>query len=148
MDPTKPLTEPTLPPRTPAAGPVGSGDGPGGESRAPGKDTGSPAGLAFAMLAVVQATLIFTITLIAVPLPAIGREFGLSAADLVLVNAAYGLPYSGLLLFGGRLADRYGGRPMFVLGLVLFGLASAAAAWAPSFEALVAVRFSQGLGAA
>ncbi|MFJ3934976.1 MFS transporter [Streptomyces parvus] len=148
MDLTEPLTEPTLPPRTPAAGPVGSGDGPGGESRAPGKDTGSPAGPAFAMLAVVQATLIFTITLIAVPLPAIGREFGLSAADLVLVNAAYGLPYSGLLLFGGRLADRFGGRPMFVLGLVLFGLASAAGAWAPSFEALVAVRFSQGLGAA
>ncbi|QPL92271.1 MFS transporter [Streptomyces clavuligerus] len=145
MDPTKPLTEPKLPPRTPAAGPVGSGDGPGGGHRAPGKDTGSPAGLAFVMLAVVQATLIFTITLIAVPLPAIGREFGLSAADLVLVNAAYGLPYSGLLLFGGRLADRYGGRPMFVGGCSARG---GGAAWAPSFEALVAVRFSQGLGAA
>ncbi|WP_103535273.1 MFS transporter [Streptomyces sp. SM11] len=144
MDPAQPLTEPAPPPRGTASGRVGSGDG----GRASGQDARTPAGLAFVMLAVVQSTLIFTITLIAVPLPEIGREFGLGTADLVLVNAAYGLPYSGLLLFGGRLADRFGGRPMFVLGLVLFGLASAAAAWAPSYEALVAVRFSQGIGAA
>ncbi|MCX4967149.1 MFS transporter [Streptomyces sp. NBC_00654] len=103
---------------------------------------------AFAVLAVVQATLIFTITLIAVPLPDIGREFGLSPADLVLVNAAYGLPFSGLLLFGGRLADRYNGRRMLVTGLAVFALASATAGFAPGFEALVAVRFAQGVGAA
>lgn len=114
------------------------------------EDPGEPprTSLAFAVLAVIQATLIFTITLIAVPLPDIGREFGLGPADLVLVNAAYGLPFSGLLLFGGRLADRYNGRRMFMTGLVVFGLASATAAFAPAFEALVAVRFTQGIGAA
>ncbi|MFI1382188.1 MFS transporter [Embleya sp. NPDC020886] len=106
------------------------------------------AGLAFAVLGTVQATLIFTITAIGVPLPDIGREFGLGSADLVLLSAAYGLPFSGLLLFGGRLADRYGGRPMFTVGLVVFGLASAIAAIAPGFAVLVAVRFGQGLGAA
>ncbi|PCG86230.1 MFS transporter [Streptomyces sp. WZ.A104] len=142
MDPAQPLTEPTPPPPPPSSPLPPSSTPPSPASPA------SPAGPAFAMLAVVQATLIFTITLIAVPLPRIGQEFDLSAADLVLVNAAYGLPYSGLLLFGGRLADRYGGRPVFVLGLVLFGLASATAALAPTFEALVAVRFSQGVGAA
>ncbi|SHF89814.1 MFS transporter [Streptoalloteichus hindustanus] len=105
-------------------------------------------GLAFAVLAVVQASLIFTITLISVPLPDIGREFGLGSADLVLVQAAYGLPYSGLLLFGGRLADRFGGRRVFAAGLAVFGLASATAAVVPGFEALVAVRFTQGIGAA
>ncbi|MET9297418.1 MFS transporter [Streptomyces sp. NPDC003077] len=105
-------------------------------------------GLGFAVLAVVQCTLIFTITLISVPLPIIGREFGLGSADLVLVSAAYGLPYSGLLLFGGRLTDRYVGRRMFVVGLAVFGLASAAAAFAPSFWALVGLRFTQGIGAA
>ncbi len=115
---------------------------------AAGTDTGGRAGLIFAVLGTVQATLIFTITLIAVPLPDIGQEFGLSSAQLVLVNAAYGLPYSGLLLFGGRLADRYRGRPMFVVGLVVFGLASVVAALVPTFEGLVAVRFTQGVGAA
>ncbi|WP_438484847.1 MFS transporter [Streptomyces sp. S186] len=106
------------------------------------------AGLAFAVLGIVQATLIFTITLISIPLPDIARELGLGSADLVLLQAAYGLPYSGLLLFGGRLADRYGGRRLFTAGLALFGLASAAAAFAPTFEALVTVRFTQGVGAA
>ncbi|WP_406290747.1 MFS transporter [Embleya sp. NBC_00896] len=103
---------------------------------------------AFALLGTVQATLIFTITIIGVPLPDIGREFGLGSADLVLLSAAYGLPFSGLLLFGGRLADRYGGRRIFTAGLVVFGLASAIAAFAPGFAVLVAVRFAQGLGAA
>ncbi|ANZ13537.1 MFS transporter [Streptomyces noursei] len=118
---------------------------------ATGVRTGRPrpaTGLAFAVLAIVQATLIFTITLISIPLPDIARELDLSSADLVLIQTAYGLPYSGLLLFGGRLADRYGGRRLFMVGLSLFGLASATAAFAPTFEALVAVRFGQGVGAA
>ncbi|OPC79848.1 MFS transporter [Embleya scabrispora] len=121
----------------------------GSTDRAPGAGGGgaSAAG-AFALLGTVQATLIFTITIIGVPLPDIGREFGLGSADLVLLSAAYGLPFSGLLLFGGRLADRYGGRPMFTAGLVVFGLTSAVAAFAPDFAVLVAVRFGQGLGAA
>lgn len=59
---------------------------------------------AFAILAIVQATLIFTIALIIVPLPKIAGEFSLSPANLLLVQVAYGLPFSGLLLFGGRLA--------------------------------------------
>ncbi|MCZ0991891.1 MFS transporter [Streptomyces noursei] len=100
------------------------------------------------MLAVVQATLIFTITLIAIPLPDIARELGLGPSELLLVQTAYGLPYSGLLLFGGRLADRYRGRRIFVAGLLVFAFASAAAVFAPTFETLVAVRFAQGVGAA
>lgn len=119
-----------------------------GVGAAAGRGEQPRAGLAFAVLGVVQATLIFTIALITVPLPGIGREFGLGSADLLLVLAAYGLPYSGLLLFGGRLADRYGGRRMFATGLVIFGLASAAAAFAPGLEVLVAMRFTQGVGAA
>lgn len=105
-------------------------------------------GLAFTVLAIVQATLIFTITLINVPLPKIADEFTLTSADLLLVLAAYGLPFSGLLLFGGRLADRYRGRFMFVIGLLVFGAASAGAAIAPSYEVLVAMRFCQGVGGA
>ncbi|NUS87059.1 MAG: MFS transporter, partial [Streptomyces sp.] len=100
------------------------------------------------MLGSVQATLIFTLAAISVPLPRIGREFGLQRSDLILLSAAYGLTFAGLLLFGGRLADRYGGRRTLTAGLVLLAAASAAAPLAPGFEALLAARFAQGAGAA
>ncbi|MFE4912529.1 MFS transporter [Streptomyces sp. NPDC056652] len=102
----------------------------------------------FVLLGSVQATLIFTLAAIAVPLPLIGREFALGRADLILLNAAYGLTFAGLLLFGGRLADRYGGRRALTAGLVLFAAASAAAPSAPGIGALLAARFAQGAGAA
>jgi len=100
------------------------------------------------VLGTVQATLIFTLVAIAVPLPRIGREFGLGRADLILLSAAYGLVFAGLLLFGGRLADRYGGRHTLTAGLILFAAASAAAPLAPGLDALLAARFAQGAGAA
>ncbi|WP_217247054.1 MFS transporter [Streptomyces sp. AC602_WCS936] len=103
---------------------------------------------AFVLLGAVQATLIFTLAAIAVPLPRIGRELGLQRADLILLSAAYGLTFAGLLLFGGRLADRYGGRRALTAGLVLFAAASAAAPLASGMEALLAARFAQGAGAA
>ncbi|MGK9165054.1 MFS transporter [Inquilinus limosus] len=113
------------------------------------EDAASPrTRLGFTVLAVVQGTLIFTIALIMVPLPRIAAEFALTPADLLLLQVAYGLPFSGLLLFGGRLADRYRGRRMFALGLILFGGASLAAAAAPGFAVLVGARFAQGVGGA
>lgn len=109
---------------------------------------GARAPLCFALLCVVQATLIFTITFITIPLPRIGAEFAVSSSGMLLILAAYGLPYSGLLLFGGRLSDRYRGRRMLPLGLLVFGFSSAVGAFAPSYEILVAMRFMQGVGAA
>jgi MFS family permease len=103
---------------------------------------------AFVLLGSVQATLIFTLAAIAVPLPRIGDEFDLQRADLILLSAAYGLTFTGLLLFGGRLADRYGGRRALTAGLVLFAAASAAAPLAPGMGTLLAARFAQGAGAA
>ncbi|MGO2392137.1 MAG: MFS transporter [Halomonas sp.] len=105
-------------------------------------------GPAFTLLAVVQATLIFTITLVAVPLPLIASEFGLTTADLVVLQIAYGLPYSGLLLLGGNLTDRFGGTILLKIGLCVFGIASFGAALASGFELLVAMRGLQGIGAA
>jgi MFS family permease len=114
---------------------------------APGR-AGRPARRAFALLGTVQVTLIFTITLIAVPLPAIGADLGLGHSQLVVASAAYGLSFSGLLLLGGRLADRNGGRRTFRTGLGIFAVASAAAPLATSFEVLAFSRFGQGIGAA
>lgn len=104
--------------------------------------------LAFTILAIVQATLIFTISLIMIPLPKIASEFALSPSQLLLLQVAYGLPFSGLLLFGGRLTDRYHGRRMFVIGLTVLGVTSLVAAFAPSFGILVSMRFLQGVGGA
>lgn len=120
----------------------------GGTAGLPTQPASRVRGLAFALLGTVQVTLIFTITLVAVPLPVIGRELGLDNSALVVVSAAYGLSFSGLLLFGGRLADRWGGRRMLITGLVVFAVASAAAPAAPGFAVLAAARFSQGVGAA
>ncbi|MEE1764774.1 MFS transporter [Streptomyces sp. SP18BB07] len=103
---------------------------------------------AFILLGALQTTLIFTLATLAVPLPLIGREFDLERADLILLSAAYGLTFAGLLLFGGRLSDRYGGRRALTTGLVLFASASAAAPLATGIEALLAARLAQGAGAA
>ncbi|GAB2601784.1 MFS transporter [Streptomyces capparidis] len=105
-------------------------------------------GPGFAVLAAVQVTLILTLAAISVPLPRIGEEFGLDHSGLVLLTSAYGLPFAGLLLLGGRLADRYGGRRMFTAGLALFAVASAAVPLAPTFAALTGLRFAQGAAAA
>lgn len=103
---------------------------------------------AFALLGTVQATLIFTLAALVVPLPDIGREFALDRSQLILLSAAYGLTFAGLLLLGGRLADRYGGRRALTAGLLVFAAASAAAPLAPGYEALLAGRLAQGVGAA
>ncbi|SEE25391.1 Major Facilitator Superfamily protein [Streptomyces misionensis] len=103
---------------------------------------------AFVLLGSVQGTLIFTLAAIAVPLPLIGRAFDLRRADLILLSSAYGLTFAGLLLFGGRLTDRHGGRCALTAGLALFAVASAAALLAPGIGTLLAARFAQGAGAA
>lgn len=105
-------------------------------------------GPAFALLGTVQVLLICGITVISVALPAVQRELGLERGELAMVSSAYGLSFSGLLLLGGRLADLYGRRRLFLLGVGLFGCASAAVALAPGYGLLVLARFAQGIGAA
>ncbi|WP_369144136.1 MFS transporter [Streptomyces sp. R44] len=102
----------------------------------------------FLLLGAVQTTLVFTLASLAVPLPRIGAEFRLDRAELILLSAAYGLSFAGLLLLGGRLADRSGGRRVLTAGLLVFGTASALAPLAPGYGTLLAARFGQGMGAA
>ncbi len=105
-------------------------------------------GAAFALLGAVQVTLIATITLITVALPAIQADLHLDHSGLVLVSSAYGVSFGALLLLGGRLADLPGHRRVFLTGLAVFGFASAVAGLAPGLQALLAARFAQGAGAA
>jgi EmrB/QacA subfamily drug resistance transporter len=79
----------------------------------------------------------------------IGDDFaGSSLSDLSWVLNSYTIVYAALLIPAGRLADRHGRKTGFLLGLVVFTLASAACAAAPSLEWLVAFRVLQAAGAA
>jgi EmrB/QacA subfamily drug resistance transporter len=79
-------------------------------------------------------------------LPAIQRDLGASLQSLEWTVSAYTLTFCVLLLTGAALGDRFGRRRMFVLGVALFTVGSAAAALAPSPGALIAARAFQGIG--
>ena len=102
----------------------------------------------FALLGAVQFTLIATITIITVALPAIERDLHVGETGMVLISSSYGLAFGGLLLLGGRLADVLGHRRMLSIGMIVFGSASVAAGFAPSAGILVIARFAQGVGGA
>jgi EmrB/QacA subfamily drug resistance transporter len=83
-----------------------------------------------------------------VAIPTIERSLHLSLAGLEWVVSSYILVFAGLLLAGGRLADLYGRRRLFLVGLAIFTLASLGAGLAGSGAVLIGARLVQGLGAA
>jgi EmrB/QacA subfamily drug resistance transporter len=83
-----------------------------------------------------------------VAIPTIQRSLHLSIAGLEWVVTSYILVFAGLLLAGGRLADVYGRRRLFMIGLAVFTAASLAAGLAGSGGVLIGGRVLQGLGAA
>lgn len=83
-----------------------------------------------------------------VALPTIQRQLHLSVAGLEWVVSAYILVFAGLLLVGGRFADAFGHRRLFLVGLTIFAVGSLAAGLAGNVDVLVASRAIQGLGAA
>ena len=83
-----------------------------------------------------------------VAIPTIQRSLHLSLAGLEWVVSSYILVFAGLLLAGGRLADLYGRRRLFLIGLSVFTLASLGAGLAGSGAVLIGARLVQGLGAA
>src|SRR5215467_4074713 len=81
-------------------------------------------------------------------LPVIHKDLHASLSGLEWTVNAYTLTFAVLLITGAALGDRFGRRRLFVIGLGLFTLASAAAALAPSIDVLIAARAVQGLGGA
>ena len=105
-------------------------------------------GLALALLAAAQFVVVLDASIVNVALPSIGRDLGFDQGDLSWVVNAYVLVFGGFLLLGGRLADLLGRRRIFIVGLVVFGLASLAGGLATSPGMLIAARAVQGLGGA
>jgi len=83
-----------------------------------------------------------------VALPAIGADLHARASGLQWIVNGYLLPLSALLLLGGAVGDKFGRRRLFLLGIALFGLASALCALAPSLELLIVGRALQGIASA
>ncbi|MEA2373299.1 MAG: hypothetical protein QOH12_3693 [Solirubrobacteraceae bacterium] len=104
--------------------------------------------LALILLAMTQFVIVIDASIVNVALPTIGHSLSFSRADLSWVVNAYTLTFGGFLLLGGRLADLVGRRRMFILGLIVFSLASLAGGLAQSEAWLLIARAIQGLGAA
>jgi EmrB/QacA subfamily drug resistance transporter len=102
------------------------------------------------LLAVALATFMTYLdnNIVNVALPSIARDLHLATAGLEWVVSGYILVFAGLLLAGGRLADAFGRKRLFLVGLGVFTAASLAAGLAGSLGMLVAARAVQGLGAA
>jgi len=91
---------------------------------------------------------VLDVSIVNVALPSIGRELHYSATGLQWVVNAYVLTFAGFLLLGGRAADLFGRRRVFVAGLGLFTLASLAGGAAQTAGWLTAARAVQGIGGA
>ena len=121
----------------PAAGAVGAG-----------RRAHVPDGLILALACVAQFMVVLDVSIVNVALPSIGRELHYSATGLQWVVNAYVLTFAGFLLLGGRAADLFGRRRVFVAGLALFTLASVAGGAAQTAGWLTAARAVQGIGGA
>jgi EmrB/QacA subfamily drug resistance transporter len=104
--------------------------------------------LALVLLAMTQFVIVIDASIVNVALPSIGAHLHFARDDLSWVVNAYTLTFGGFLLLGGRLSDLLGRRRMFMIGLILFSLASFAGGIAQSEGWLIAARAVQGLGAA
>src|SRR4249920_2491753 len=103
------------------------------------------------ILAIVGAAFFMTVldvAIVNVAIPSIQIDLHINEQTVQWVITAYAITFGGFLLLGGRLADLLGRRLIFVVGLILFTLASLACGLANSADVLIASRAVQGLGAA
>src|ERR671922_1745365 len=87
-------------------------------------------------------------TVVNVALPALQSSLNATAVDVQWVVEAYSLLLSAFLLVGGSLGDHYGRRRIFLIGVTIFAIASAACGFAANITQLIAARALQGFGAA
>ena len=104
--------------------------------------------LALIILNLGTLMIVLDATIVNVALPSIRDDLGFTETSLAWVVNAYLLTFGGFLLLGGRLGDLFGHRRLFLIGIVLFTLASLACGLANSQETLIAARAVQGVGGA
>jgi len=104
--------------------------------------------LALALLASTQFVIILDAAIVNVAIPSIGRDLNFSEENLTWIPNAYALTFGGFLLLGGRMADLLGRRRLFMVGLLVFSVASLLGGLSNSEGLLIGARALQGLGAA
>ena len=104
--------------------------------------------IALVFLALGVSMIILDATVVNVAIPTMITDLGLTTTDAEWVNASYALAFASLLILFGRLADRFGRKRLFVLGVVLFTAASALVAASDGAAELVGARLLQGIGGA
>jgi EmrB/QacA subfamily drug resistance transporter len=104
--------------------------------------------LVLALVCLAQFMVVLDVSIVNVALPSIRQELHFSQAGLQWVVNAYAIAFAGFLLLGGRAADLYGRRRVFLLGMGLFTVASLAGGLAQNQGTLIAARVAQGLGGA
>ncbi|WP_215919475.1 MFS transporter [Nocardia albiluteola] len=104
--------------------------------------------LGLTLLCSVQMMLNLDDTVVNVALPTIQRSLHMSQSDLTWIINAYLLLFGGFLLFGGRCADLFGGKRVFLVGVTLFGASSLATGLAQNATMIIASRAGQGIGGA
>src|SRR6476620_4487264 len=113
---------------------------------------GSPNGPHARIVVAVASMGFFLITLdisiVNVALAQIRAELGGGTVGQQWIIDGYTLLFAALLLFAGNLSDRIGAKKAMALGIALFGVTSAACAFAPTTALLIAARCAQGAGAA
>jgi EmrB/QacA subfamily drug resistance transporter len=105
----------------------------------------------WAILAVLCASVFVVVldgTIVNVALPTLVRDLGASTSELQWVVDAYVLVFAGLLIAAGSIGDRFGRKGVMQIGLVLFAVFSALAAWSDSPGELIGWRAAMGIGAA
>jgi EmrB/QacA subfamily drug resistance transporter len=101
-----------------------------------------------AVLALTQLVVVLDATIVTIALPQAQQELGLTDVERQWVVTAYVLAFGALLLLGGRIADYWGRKRAFMVGMVGFGLASAFGGFAQNGTELIVARGLQGVFAA
>lgn len=118
-------------------------------SKSPDSPCGRRQGTWVLVAAIVASSMAFIdSTVVNVALPVLQSSFGASVVGVQWVVEAYGLTLAALILVGGSMGDSFGRRKMFLLGIALFAIASAACGFATNIQQLIAARAVQGIGAA
>ena len=105
-------------------------------------------GWALVLICVAQLMVVLDSTIANIALPYIQHDLHVAPANLQWVVTGYALAFGGLLLLGGRLGDLYGRRRVFMIGVVIFAIASGLGGLAQNEAMLLASRGLQGVGAA
>jgi EmrB/QacA subfamily drug resistance transporter len=103
---------------------------------------------ALVLISLAQLMVVLDSTIANIALPYIGTDLDIDQANLSWIVTGYALTFGGFLLLGGRLADLYGRRLVFIIGVLVFAVASLVGGFAQNEFMLLSARGLQGLGAA